>query len=212
MRIEKDQLIAGLPAKDVRRFMREAAGFIIRPRTVTEVLGFSSSDARQLLGRLQEAGLLTVRDDFWIATESGHALAMATAARPLRRGTAERLIEEVIERARMVNQDNGLAYRVQRLIVFGSFLNGAERPNDVDVACSLGTRFDGEEQRVLEDQRRKLKGWFTNTSELAAWPKLEVLRKLKARSRGLSIQELGCMTLDTIDHKVFFLDERKTGR
>ena len=76
MRIEKDQLIAGLPAKDVRRFMRQSAGFIIRPRTVTHVLGFSESDARQLLRKFQKEGLLTVKADHWEATARGHALAI----------------------------------------------------------------------------------------------------------------------------------------
>jgi hypothetical protein len=210
MRIEKHQLIAGLPAKEVRRLMREAAGFIIRPRTLIEVLGCSESDAHQLLEKLQNEGLLATKADFWEATERGHALAMATAARPLRRATAQRLIEDVVERARLVNLDDGSAYRVQRLVVFGSFLTGAERPNDVDVACSLVARFDGEKQQILEDERRKRRGWFANTSECAAWPKLEVLKRLKARSRGLSIQEMGCSAVRNLDHRVVFSDGQTT--
>lgn len=209
MRIEKHQLIAGLPAKEVRRFMREAAGFIIRPRTVIEVLGFSASEARQLLEKLQNEGLLAVKEDYWLATERGHALAMATAARPLRRATARRLIDEVVERARAINGDNEFAYRVQRLVVFGSFLAGAERPNDVDIACSLVARFDGERQRVLEDERRRNKGSFANTSEWAAWPKLEVLKKLKSGSRGLSVQEISCL-MKKIDQRIVFSDDQKT--
>ena len=206
MRIEKHQMIAGLPAKDARRFMREAAGFIIRPRTVIEVLGFSQSDARQLLHKMQNEGLLAVREDYWLATARGHPLAMATAARPLRRATAQRLIEEIVERARVINGDNEFAYRVQRLVVFGSFLAGAERPNDVDIGCCLVARFDGEKQRVVEDERRKKKGWFTNTSECAVWPKMEVLKKLKSRSRGLSVQEIGSLGMENIDHRVVFSD------
>lgn len=210
MRIEKHQLIAGLPPKEVRRFMREAAGFIIRPRTVVEVLGFSQNDARQLLQKLQSEGLLAVKEDYWLATERGHALAMATAARPLRRVTAQRLMEEVVERARIINVDNEFAYRVQRLVVFGSFLAGAERPNDVDIGCSLAARFGGEKQRVLEDERRKKKGWFMNTSECAAWPKVEVLKKLKSGSRGLSVQEIGSLGMENIDHRVVFSDDTRT--
>jgi len=98
MRIERDQLIAELPARDVRRFMREAAGFIIRVRTVTDVLGCSERRALELLKNLQDEGLLAATEDFWEATAKGHALAMATAAPPLRRATAERLIEQVVER------------------------------------------------------------------------------------------------------------------
>jgi len=206
MRIEKDQLIAGLPAMDVRRFMRRAAGYIIRPRTVTHVLGFCEDDARQLLRRFQKEGLVTANSDYWEATAKGHALAMATAASPLRRITAERLITEVVERARMINSNIGFAYRVQRLAVFGSVVAGAERPNDVDVACKLVARFEGKKQIVLEDDRRAFKGRFVNTSEWAAWPKLELLMKLRSRSRGLSIQEFGDWSFENIDHRVVFSD------
>jgi hypothetical protein len=211
MRIEKDQLIAGLPARDIRRFMREAAGFIIRTRTVTDVLGFSESRAFKLLKNLQNERLLAAKDDHWEATERGHALAMATAATPLRRATAERLLEQVVERAREINRNEGLAYRVQRLAVFGSVAAGSERPNDVDVACSLVTRFVGEKQRVLEDERRKAKGRFANTSEWAVWPKLEVLKNLKAGSHRLSIQEFATPALETIDHRILFSDEGPGG-
>jgi hypothetical protein len=191
MRIEKDQLIAGIPARDLRRFMREAAGYIIRARTVTEVLGFSKRSALKFLRALQAEGLVAVTEDFWEATERGHALAMATAAVPLRRATAERLIEQVVERAQEINRNDGLAYRVHWLALFGSSLAGAERPNDVDVACALTARFDGEKQRTLEDERREARGRFANSSEWAVWPKLEILKRLKARSHRLSIQEFG---------------------
>lgn len=207
MRIERDQLIAGLPARDVRRFMREAAGFIIRVRTATEVLGFSEGRALELLKELQNEGLLATREDFWEATQRGYALAMATAAAPLRRGTAERLIGQLVERAREINRNERLAYRVQRLAVFGSFVAGSERPNDVDVACSLVTRFEGKRQRILEDERRNAKGRFANTSEWAVWPKLEVLKRLKAGSHRLSIQEFASGALNEIEHRIVFADE-----
>ena len=209
MRIEKDQLIAGLLARDVRRLMREAAGFIIRTSTVTEVLGFSQSHALKLIKELQNEGLLATREDFWEATEKGHALAMASAATPLRRSTADRLIEGVVERAREINRNEQLAYRVRRLAVFGSFAAGSERPNDVDVACSFDTRLEGEEQKVLEDERREAKGSFANTSEWAVWPKLEVLKRLKARSHRLSIQEFAPAALDKIDHELVFSGARE---
>ena len=47
-------------------------------------------------------------------------LAMAKAAPPLRRKTADRLITEVINRACAVNGNESWAYRVGRLVVFGS--------------------------------------------------------------------------------------------
>jgi predicted nucleotidyltransferase len=152
MRIEENQFIAGVPAKDVRRFMRRTAGFIIRPRTVTHVLGFPEDDAHQLLRKFEVEGLVTPTDDHWEATAKGHALEMATAAPPLKKETAERLLAELITRARAINSDSRWAYRVASLVVFGSVVAGKDRLNDVDIGCKLVQRFSGKRQQTLEHQ------------------------------------------------------------
>lgn len=196
MRIEKDQLIAGLPAKDVRRVLRQVEGCLIRPSTVARILALSESRARGILNKLEKERLVTAKEDFWMITAKGRTLTMATAAIPLRRATAEALIAKLIERAKMINKSNHLAYRVGRLVVFGSVACGAERPNDVDVACSLVPRFQGDKQRAVEYARRDEKRSFANTSEWAVWPKLEVLKILKSRSRGLEFDSPAWPHLD----------------
>lgn len=208
MRIDKDRPIAGLPAEQVRRFMRSAAGSIIRPATVTDVLGFCESDSRRVLRRLQQEGFVVPKSGYWEATAKGHALTMATAAKPLRRNTAEKLIADVVGRAGMINLSNDFAYRVQRLAVFGSVEAGASRPNDVDIACKLVARFEGEKQDAVERERQLNKGRFANTTEWAAWPKLEVLKTLKARSRGLSIQEFSDWNFPKENCRDVFSDTR----
>lgn len=45
-------------------------------------------------------------------------------------------------------------------------------------------------------------------SEWATWPKLEVVRFLKSRARGLSIHELENWILQTANHQVLFKNER----
>jgi hypothetical protein len=207
MRIEKDQMIAGGPAREIRRFMRTAAGCIIRIPMAADTLRLSNDDARQLLRKMEEEGWIAAKRGYWEATEKGHALTMATAAKSLHRKTAERLVAEVVDRAQMINEDFRLASKVELLAVFGSTVTGTERPNDVDVACKLVPRHQGAQQGRLEDQRRLNKAAFRNTVEWAAWPKLEVLKKLKARWRGLSIQELGTYNLGKIDHHVVFSAE-----
>ena len=205
MRIDKGQLIAGLAAADVRKLMRKA-GQLISARTVTRVLGFLADNARRLLVELEREGFVVESDGFWTATTKGYALAAATAARPLRSETAQRLITQAIDRAKSVNRDSTLAYRVQLLVLFGSCASGKVRPNDVDIACKLVTRFDGPKQKISEDRRRSSKGEFANVSEWAVWPKLEILKRLKSRSRGLSIQELQDWILESTPHRIIFSD------
>src|SRR5437660_709966 len=131
---------------------------------------------------------------------------MATAAPPLRRETAERLAAELVDRARLMNADNRWAYRVRMLVLFGSYARGVERPNDVDIGCELHPRWSGERQRRKEQERRtRREEGFRNISEWAMWPKLEVIRYLRARARGLSIHELEDW-IKAREHKVIFED------
>src|ERR1051326_470092 len=162
MRIAADQRIAGYPALRIRQLMRETAGRSITPRYVREVLTCTNSGATRVLRQLQEAGFIEPVREYWEATTKGNALAMATAAAPLRRATAEHLIEGLVDRARQLNADDNWAYRVRILVVFGSFVRGVERPNDVDVACGLCPRRSGERQRQLEQVRRNKRGGFRN--------------------------------------------------
>jgi len=62
--------------------MQRAAGFIIRPRTITHLLGWDEEDTRGLRRKFVAEGLVITTEDHWEATAKGHALAMATAALP----------------------------------------------------------------------------------------------------------------------------------
>ncbi len=208
MRIAADQKIAGYPAVQIRQLMRETVGRSITPRYAREILQCSDSAARHVLNHLQMEGFADSVNGHLEPSMKGSALAMATAAPPLRRDTAERLVTQLVERARAINKDDRWAYRVERLVVFGSYVRGAERPNDVDVGCEALPRWSGERQQVAEQFRREVRSHrFRNMSEWATWPKLEVVRFLKAR--GLSIQELDDWILQ-LDHEIVFSDYGKT--
>jgi hypothetical protein len=207
MRIESKQIIVGFPAVQVRRLMRETVGRSISPRCVREVLQCSESTAASVLVDLQREGLVVQVDDHLEPSMKGSALAQATAARPLVCSTAKRLVAGVVERARLINADDDWAYRVAMLVVFGSFAAGAEKPNDVDVACRLRPRWQGAAQDEAEQLRRAARGRrFRNIWECAAWPKLEVLCFLKSRSRGLSVQELDDWILKQEKHSIVYRD------
>ena len=209
MRIESKQIIAGFPAVQIRRLMRETVGRSISLRCVREVLQCSESTAASVLVDLQREGLVVQVEDHLEPSMKGSALAQATAAKPLVCSTAKRLVG-VVERARLINADDDWAYRVAMLAAFGSFVAGAERPNDVDVACRLQPRWPGAAQDKAEELRRAARGRrFRNTWECAAWPKLEVLCFLKSRSRGLSVQELDDWILKQEKHSIIYRDGQR---
>ena len=208
MRIAAEEKIAGYPALRIRQLMRETAGRSITPRYVREILSCTDSCAARVLNQLAGAGFVEAVRGHWEATTKGNALAMATAAAPLRRQTAERLIAGLIDRARVLNGDHTWAYRVRILVVFGSYIRGAERPNDVDICCELRPRWSDEKQRRVEQERRNKRGRSRNISEWATWPRLEVFRYLRARARGLSIHEFEDWIRGT-EHVIIFHDDGK---
>ena len=127
----------------------------------------------------------SVRDHFEPSTK-GSALAMATAAAPLRRETAERLIAAVVERAHAINADNKWAYRIGLLVLFGmrrysgrvpQTKSGAPEPSDAEVRAILVSAraevgadpaliyaFQKTGVYLCEENERRL-----SKSQLAAW-------------------------------------------
>lgn len=202
MRIEKGQKIVGHPALQVRQIMREAARHHLTAQRVQEILGCSDSSARKIIGDLEAGGFVESVKGCVEVSIKGNALAIARTA-SLSRQTSERLIDEVVNRAHAVNRDEKWAYRIRTLVLFGSCVRGEKRPNDVDVACELAPRFDGERQSLLEQDRRAARDQdFRNLS--ASWPKLEVFRFLKGRARGLSLHELDDWVLSLEHHRIIF--------
>ena len=191
MRIRTDQTIVGYPALQVRQLMRKTVGRPITLRYVQEILQCSSSSARRVMRNLEAEGFTDSVHGTFEPSTKGSALAMATAAPPLRRETAERLIRDVINRARAVNRNGEWAYRIRRLVLFGSCVRGADRPNDVDIACELVPRFKGEEQRLKEQARRDAQDRpFRNVAHWASWPQLEVVQFLKGVPAGFRCTNL----------------------
>lgn len=212
MRIDGDQKIAGFPAIEIRRLMRDSVSGQTSLRQVRERLSCSKAVANAVLADLQREGFLSSADSRVEVSLKGIALAQATAAKPLLRSGAERLLSELVQRAKLINADDGWAYRVDTLAVFGSFAKGAERPNDVDVACKLVPRWNGEAQREAEQRRREVHiSQFRSIVHCVYWPQHEIVRFLKARSRGLSIHAWDDLILKQDKHEVIFRDCGETG-
>ena len=210
MRITADQEIAGYSALKIRELLRKAVSGTITAALARNTVGCSTSEAGSLLNKLHEDGFLESAGRHFGVAMKGNALANATVALPLRRVTAVRLVESLVHRAHKLNCDDRWAYRVRKLIVFGSYVRGADRPNDVDVACELRPRWGRDRQLEHEQVRRRLRRKpFRNISQWASWPRIEVIRYLRARTRGLSMHDLEEWILNTPDHEVIFQDEAR---
>lgn len=197
MRITKKEVVAGHSALQVRGFLRRFEhGFFM----VSAAESFMQIKSRQAADFIDDMVALQLIEPtmpfgdkaaFQVATR-GHAFASATAAKPISRGTAERVLREFIDRVNAVNAFEEYAFKVKSALLFGSMLSGAERLSDVDIAIDLQPRIsDSAKLKQQCDRRRHLAEEqgraFSMAIDWATWPRKEVLLRLKARSRSLSL-------------------------
>lgn len=220
MRIVSDQLIAGYPAIEVRDFLRryrftgfftEAAEFdlALKPKAAAAFLNKLVN-----LGFIRGTGKSNGRKSFEV-TSNGQALANASAARPIHRRTAERVLAQFLERVHRVNSTQAYAYRVEAVVLFGSMLTDTERLGDVDVAIRLEPKVideNAQEQWCAARRRAaEAKGRnFYGVLDWAMWPTQEILLQLKARSSSLSLHDFSDVEkMPIVRYRVLLGDSEK---
>jgi len=193
VRLAKDGTVAGIPAPVARAVLRKVRGSETTREWVQELLAREGvADAEAAVVSLVDEGYLARLDGFgdeaWVKTTiSGNAVAMASFGKPITRATADRLVAGLIERAQAYNADAGKPLLVARLRVFGSYLDPAvDRLGDVDIEYRLEQRPGYPEEAYLNYGRRSGRQFSTLVDELA-WPQLEAVQILKARSAALNL-------------------------
>jgi hypothetical protein len=123
---------------------------------------------------------------WWTTTTLGNALAMASFGKPITRKTADRLVAEMLDRARAYNADPGKPRYVQRLRILGSYLDQSVDPlGDVDVELVLGRRVN-DPKEILRYATASGRSFPTYIDRLL-WPQTEVVQILRNRSAAISI-------------------------
>jgi hypothetical protein len=194
MRIAKSDTIAGLPAPVARDLVRLYRGGTFVQELADTLLrrnGIEDTDA--VFARMEEAGYLVKADTdddpgyvWWEATTLGNALAMASFGKPITRSTADRLVAGLLERARLYNADPGMPLFVERLRIFGSYLDPTVDPlGDVDVELSFGMR-TRDHQKISAYVRASGRTFDSFMGELF-WPQKELIQKLRNRSTAINI-------------------------
>ena len=207
MRIDPRDKIGGVSVLEVRRRLCRFLGATVIGSFFRDEVILKAVLARGLVRRLdrdptqlREPRVVFGRGDlaagpWYELTDEGTRFAQASAAAPLRRATAERKLREFMARVEQVNQSNDYAYRIARVVLFGSYLTDAKHVNDIDLAVELAPRWDGFDvgmQYQKEQERVRLAPRHRTRNSLAVeqWPRLEVFLFLKARSRAFSFHSI----------------------
>jgi hypothetical protein len=205
VQIIANQTIAVHLTTIVRDFLWASQLTGIVNETVETKLALNPKAARDFLSQLVVLGFIKERSghnehSFFELTDYGVNLANASAAKPIHRKTAERVLTQFLERVGRVNATPEYVYRVDTAILYGSMLSNAERLGNVNVAVNLESKAKGEtEFQEWSEARRhaaRVKGRsFSTIVEQVFWPRAEIYLQLKARSISLKLSELSHVEL-----------------
>ena len=206
MRINSKQLLFGYPILKIREVIRYAMtgrlsgigenGII---KEIATVLACAVKDAKLVFEQLiNEEYLIFEKKKIGSTlyhevteTEKGRRLGVTRANPPITRAKADLLLAELLERVEKVNSNSDLAYKVENVKVFGSYLSGQEILGDIDVAVKLEKRVTGGEFKSKSEERIQLAykngRTFSNFLDQLDWSRREVMLQLGPRKKGLSL-------------------------
>lgn len=215
MRINPNETILGISLIKIRHLLRYGNNNDeIAINMATSLLNINETKAKRLFTILSEKSFVILKtihgQQYWQNTVKGNAMALASAARPINRSTADRIFAEFMKRVKEVNNNSCFLYKVREIRLFGSYLAKVPKINDIDIAVELVPKENNKEIHMnlclARIQQVKAKGRkFNNITEEVCWPQLEAIRFLKSRSRSLSIHSADGI-LKNVESKVVFFE------
>ena len=190
------QAVLQVPASALLSFLKQAS---LEPAWnapyLANVLSLNNSDAKKIIETMQAFGYIEPADKpkAWRNTEQGNK--MAGAKRPrLKRENADRLINDLLSRARQLHHDDRYLFEPSKAIVFGDYLTVHDPIQDIDVAVELRPKHEPAEHRRLLEKRiaeaERSHEHFKSFLDEQKVAQKDVLAALKGRSRGIKIHQL----------------------
>lgn len=214
MRIDPRSSIAGQSSIKMRKFLKKMHSLSWRIDVVRKEFRVSEEGAAQIVNDLLNLGYVERDKDIsseacWKTTLLGNAFGLASAAKPIRRKTAEGCLHEFMERVKQVNKDPYYLHKVTKVFLFGSYLSEADVVNDVDVAVALESKEPETKKRERIEMKRieqvEKKGRrFPTIIDRVSWPQEEVILYLKSRSRVISLHRDSDPILGRVATQVIF--------
>jgi hypothetical protein len=207
MKIRRNEILFGQPALKIREVLRKAIDGKLWGYSqgeladkVATIIKQPVSVAEQIMANLIQEGYLFLEKGKGSEllyrlhdTEKGRRFGLASAI-SINRQKATQLLNELIARTEAINADTDLAYYVESLHVFGSYLSDEEILGDLDVGFKLTRRYTGDEFDACSQKRTDLARSsgkrFRDFLEELCWSEIEISRMLKNRQQGLSLHNI----------------------
>ncbi len=193
LQLETDDKIAGLPILEVRDLLRKLSeGF--RPGSLERV-GYSRHRATKLIRALTLMGYVEVAPDGYLKlTSQCRTFIRGSAARRIKRETADVALDEFMDRVEKANNNEEFLMKITAVIVFGSYLRTAERLGDLDLAIELEPKKTTDDltarHRMYADHFERSGRAYRYVGYEYDWAEQEVFLFLKSRKRTLNLHPI----------------------
>lgn len=221
MHIDPKTTIAGIPALEARKLVSnipyEANGFSVK--CLSRRFGITQNLAQlRILAFETEGYFEKIVDDGkksrWQLTIKAASLAQSSAAKKVKRDTADKHYQAFFERIREINANDAYLYQVTKVVLFGSYLSSNNSVSDIDLFIWINRKpqFEAEFRSIREQRTKEMLSQgrrFKDYVEKLAWPELDVRKYLKNGSRVIRIQPFN-EGYERFEHKVVFDITRST--
>jgi predicted nucleotidyltransferase len=215
MRVSQEIKIAGQPSIKLRNFFKKVIDYQINISVTAKHLKTTRRIATLLVEKLEQddyiepSKMFGITGRYWTATDKARTLSLASAAKPILRKTANKRIAELLERIEIINLSSHYLFKVTKVIIFGSYLSGKNKINDVDIAIELTPKYSDPDEfntknNIAIENAEKDGKFFSSTLDRLFWTNNEVWKFLKSRSRTLSLHSTDDKVLETAKQKVIF--------
>lgn len=200
MKIDRTDIIAGMPALEAREVIQKCVQFYngFTTQDIAKKINTTNSKAKIYIQALEDEKFVKqhVSDKNqkkWIVTMAGCSLAQASAAKKIKRATADKHYALFLERINEINANDKYLYQVTKAAVFGSYLTDAPTVSDIDIFVWLERKLkfikNFTEVKSKAAQEMEAEGRvFRSFGDQLHWPELDVRKYLKNGSRVISIQ------------------------
>lgn len=163
MRISSADTIAGQPALAIREPFKKIQTYGGTLSDIANQLHVDQKTAQEIFDTLCTEGYIDPveipdnadeKNTYWKTTLNGNSLAIATARKPITRQTAERLLNEFLQRVKEINDCADYAYCVKQVVIFGSYLSDSPNLGDIDLAIWIEHRYNDMLERSRNHEQR----------------------------------------------------------
>jgi len=221
MQYTKGEKIAGLDGLRLRDYFKRYGNRRVTCATIMHAFSVKKMRAETILADLLRLEMIDAYEDGldggknYKTTIKGNAWGMVKAIKPISRASAGRILVEFMDRVRTVNARIELAYGVESVIVFGSYVSDKGQLNDLDLSVELKGKWPdhGSCESFRKSSMNRARERDRNFSDMLQeldWPRAEVILILKNRCRTITLCEWSSLAgMDGIRYSVLHGDKER---